>query len=180
MEERRGINSPVLYGNFSPEDLSYEYISDMSEKLHFEGKLQSAKLAADLGSGVGNSTIILKKLVPNAEIHTVDMIRDRIIDNNRKEIGGKHAHFYESIHSYLERFEDSGTKLDVVLFRAVPEHQLEKEGGYSLLSEAMSTGGLVVSIGDTGLDYNHMNQHFNPLFERDYKEGYGVFVWQKK
>lgn len=180
MEERRGINSPILYSNFSSEDLSYEYISVLSEKHHFKEKLQNSRLAADLGSGLGNSTIILRKLVPNAEIHTVDMIRDRIIDDNRKAIGDNHAHFYESIHSYLERFEQSDNKLDVVLFRAVPEHQLEKEGGYSLLSEAMSTGGLVVSIGDTGLDYNSMSQHFDPLFERDYREGYGVFVWQKK
>lgn len=174
------IEAPFLISNFPSEDLSFEKISDLSKEFHFQEKLQDAKLVADLGSGFGNSTVALRELVPNAQMHSVDSYYSRILEEHSQVLGENHFHFFETIHDYLARFNGEGRKLDVVLLKAVPEHQLEKEGGYTLLSGAMTEDGLVISIGDTELDYGSMKDNFTPLFERDYRFRYGVYVWQKK
>ena len=172
------IEAPNILGNFDKETY-FRTISRLTERLNLQGHLTNANLVADLGSGLGNSTAALRKLCPEAEVHSVDMVFSRLHESNLDLIGERHQHYSESIHGYLNRLVKEGRKLDVVLLAAVPEHQLDQWTGYVLLSRQLLAGGLVIEMGDTKLGKKAMQEHFDVLHTED-NPYYGISFWQKR
>jgi trans-aconitate methyltransferase len=171
---KSNIELPQLFGNFNKDRISRGISLLVSNNL-FATILNNAKLVADLGSGLGHSTEALKEFCPGAEIHSVDVTFSEL----DAQLGENYTHFRMNFHEYLQQIIESGKKLDVVLMSLVPEHQLEKHGGYSLLSSSLVDGGLILELGDTGLDRELMGQYFMLVTDLGYSL-YSVCMWEKK
>ncbi len=173
------------------DDLNSKFHSGIvSRRLGKIGVLEDlavAELVADLGSGRGNSTVFLRKICPRANIHTVDasVVNGTINETNKDLIGRNHKHYRKYLHNYFSDLIEDGKQLDAVLLARVPDHQLEKEEGYSLLSKAISESGIVIETMDTVLNKKVMQESFDVLYEDEViSEEFGVIwcirVWKKK
>jgi len=158
------IRRPVDSDGFGFDRASAErFIGLIIVEGNLEKLAREAHLIADLGCGNGRSTAGLRKHFPNATIHSVDSeyeISD-IFPAELAVIGTNHEHYAISMHQYLQRLITTGNKLDAVLIKSAPDHQLEKQRGYQLLAEAVREGGIVIEIADTMLNEDYMLQFFD-------------------
>lgn len=175
------IRSPINLDGFGFDQASAElFIGLIITEANLGDYAKEAKLIADLGCGYGRSTAGLRKHFPNATIHSVDSEYESS-DFSQVElaaIGANHEHFKMNLHQYLQRLIATDNKLDAVLIKSAPDHQLEKQHGYQLLASALREGGVVIEIADTGLSEVHMLQFF-------YLQNYGddrfaMKLWVKK
>lgn len=172
------IESPTLFGNFG-ERMAFKGISRLVEKSDIGSLLSGAGLVADLGSGTGGSTAALRSYCNGAEIHSVDVAYSRLNEDYSSKLGANHHHFGMNFHDYFRYLINNGRKLDVALFKSVPEHQLEKQHGYQLLATALVKGGIVIEIGGTKLADEAMQEHFDALYAGD-DPYYRRYIWQKR
>lgn len=137
--------------------------------------LPAHAIAADLGAGIGNSTLALAQQFPTIEhFTTVDSVQrfDPKIEAYLKAQNKSVIHHNERIQKYLE--SESPERVHIVLMASVTEHRLQ-ESDYTHLARIVAPSGYVVETGDTFLDETLMSKHFRKIVGLEDVKG-----WQKK
>jgi trans-aconitate methyltransferase len=174
------IREPENWGNFAVEKTT-SGLTDLMENKKVKSALARATIVADLGSGIGTSTQGLSRLCPNAiEVHSVDFSFNELNLEIQKELKGKSIHHQQFFHDFLREAIASRKKIDLILIKSAPDHQLNKQNGYKLLANAITSGGMVIEIADTYLDDKEMEQYFYLEEEVGDPDYYRIRAWIKK
>lgn len=123
-------------------------------------QLDTAKNALDLGSGSGNSAVGLTYLCPNLEEVTA-------VDIQKTPDPSKLAPIkLITRNDFIKNFvKTTSEKYDVINFGSVPDHNLKTDEDYQKLANITTNNGFVVETGDTLLNENEMNKHFQVAFK---------------
>jgi hypothetical protein len=121
------IKEPRLWGNFSTENATSS-LRHLMDNESIKAAIESAGLVADLGSGIGTSTLGLSLVCQNAkEIHSVDASFSNLNEDIKDKIEAKSIHHRTNFHEFLETSIRDGKKFEVILIKSAPEHQLQKK-----------------------------------------------------
>lgn len=144
--------------------------------------LNQVRSVADIGRGLGVSSLAVLELCPNLELlQTTDNIQK--IDKNVEDLLNKFSnltteHFDLDAKDFLQQV--SPESLDIITTYNIPSSILVSEDEYQLLFQALHPGGLVVIT--SGTSESWVNQEFmSKYFEKISPEGFELAqIWKRK